>query len=267
VAPATSPDPTTSPDATNRSVPTSPPATALIADDEPRLARDLAHRLQRLWPQIEIVAIARDGIEALTELNRLKPRFAFLDIRMPGLTGLEAAKAARDTRVVFVTAFDEYAVAAFDAAAADYLLKPVSDARLAQCVARLQRETAPTLDVEKLLAALTRPAPEYLAWITVGLANTTRLVAAQSVLYFQSSAKYTELVTAHERHLIRTPLKELLESLNPREFAQIHRGTVVNLGAVERVERDALGRCRVHLKDHADVLAVSRTFASRFKQM
>jgi DNA-binding LytR/AlgR family response regulator len=241
--------------------------TALIADDEPQLARDLAERLKRLWPQIEIVAIARNGIEAVSELNRCKPQFAFLDIRMPGLTGLEAAKGARDTRVVFVTAFDEYAIAAFDAAAADYLLKPVSDARLAQCVARLQRAAAPAIDVEKLLASIAQPPREYLSWITVGLANTTRLVAAQSVLYFQSTEKYTELVTPHERHLIRTPLKELLESLNPREFAQIHRGTVVNLAAIERVERDALGRCLVHLKNHADVLSVSRSFAGRFKQM
>jgi DNA-binding LytR/AlgR family response regulator len=242
-------------------------ATALIADDEPQLARDLAERLKQLWPQIQIVAIVRNGVEAVAELNRLKPRFAFLDIRMPGLTGLDAAKAAIDTRVVFVTAYDEYAIAAFEAAAADYLLKPVSDARLAQCVARLERETAPAIDVEKLVASIARPAREYLAWLTVGLANTTRLVAAQSVLYFQSSEKYTELVTAHERHLIRTPLKELLDSLDPREFAQIHRGTVVNLRAIERVERDGLGRCLVHLKDHPDVLSVSRSFVGRFKQM
>jgi DNA-binding LytR/AlgR family response regulator len=242
--------------------------TALIADDEPKLARDLAERLKQLWPQIEIVAIVRNGLEAVAELNRLRPRFAFLDIRMPGLTGLEAAKAAKDTRVVFVTAYDEYAIAAFDAAAADYLLKPVSDARLAQCIVRLQRDSAPpAIDIEKLLANIARPTRDYLAWLTVGLANTTRLVAAQSVLYFQSSEKYTELVTLHERHLIRTPLRELLESLDPREFAQIHRGTVVNLRAIERVERDGLGRCMVHLKDHADVLTVSRSFVGRFKQM
>jgi DNA-binding LytR/AlgR family response regulator len=242
-------------------------ATALIADDEPNLAQDLAHRLQELWSGLEIVAIAHNGIQAVAELNRLRPQYAFLDIRMPGLSGLEAARAATGTRVVFVTAYDEYAVAAFDAAAADYLLKPVSDARLAQCVARLQRDAAPPLDLQKLMASVASPQREYLSWLTAGLANTTRLVAAKSVLYFQSTEKYTEIVTAHERHLIRTPLKELLENLDPRDFAQIHRGTVVNLGAIERVERDVLGRCLVHLKDHADVLPVSRTFAGRFRQM
>ncbi|HEY4210220.1 MAG TPA: LytTR family DNA-binding domain-containing protein [Steroidobacteraceae bacterium] len=241
--------------------------TALIADDEPNLARDLAQRLRSLWSDLQIVAVVPNGIEAVAELNRLRPQFAFLDIRMPGLNGLEAARAAGGTRVVFVTAHDEYAVAAFEAAAADYLLKPVSDARLAQCVARLQREAAAPIDLQKLMTTLATPTRDYLAWLTVGLANTTRLVASKSVLYFQSTEKYTEVITVHERHLIRTPLKELLPSLDPQDFAQIHRGTIVNLGAIERMERDVLGRCLVHLKDHKDILPVSRTFAGRFKQM
>lgn len=241
-------------------------ATAIVADDEPNLAQDLALRLQQLWSGLDIVAVAHNGIQAVAELNRLRPQYAFLDIRMPGLSGLEAARAATGTRVVFVTAYDEYAVAAFEAAAVDYLLKPVSDARLAQCVARLQREAAPPIDLQ-LMAKMAQPQREYLSWLTVGLASTTRLVAAKSVLYFQSTDKYTEVVTLHERHLIRTPLKELLESLDSRDFAQIHRRTIINLGAVERVERDVLGRCLVHLKDHADVLPVSRTFAGLFKQM
>jgi len=242
-------------------------ATALIADDEPMLAEDLARRLRQLWSELDIVAVVPNGLQAVAELSRLRPQYAFLDIRMPGLSGLEAARAAAGTRVVFVTAYDEYAVAAFEAAAADYLLKPVSDARLAQCVARLQWAAAPPMDLKRLLATFASPKREYLSWVTAGLANTTRLVAVTSVLYFQSTEKYTEVVTAHERHLIRTPLKDLLESLDPRNFAQIHRGTVVNLGAIERVERDVLGRCLVHLKDHTDVLSVSRTFAARFKQM
>jgi DNA-binding LytR/AlgR family response regulator len=242
-------------------------ATALIADDEPMLAEDLARRLRQLWSELDIVAVVPNGLQAVAELNRLRPQYAFLDIRMPGLSGLEAARATTGTRVVFVTAYDEYAVAAFEAAAADYLLKPVSDARLAQCVARLQREAAPAIDMKKLLANFASPQREYLSWVTAGLANTTRLVAVTSVLYFQSAEKYTEVVTAHERHLIRMPLRELLECLDPRHFAQIHRGTIVNLSAIERVERDVLGRCLVHLKDHGDVLPVSRTFAARFKQM
>jgi DNA-binding LytR/AlgR family response regulator len=241
--------------------------TALIADDEPKLAQDLAERLKQLWGELDIVAVVPNGIQAVAELNRLRPQYAFLDIRMPGLSGLEAAKAAIGTRVVFVTAYDEYAIAAFDAAAADYLLKPVSDARLAQCVARLQREAAPPIDLPKLMSSLSTPVRDYLAWLTVGLANTTRLVAVKSVLYFQSTGKYTEVVTGHEKHLIRTSLKDLLQSLDPQAFVQIHRGTIVNVAAIERVERDMLGRCLVHLKDHADVLPVSRTFAGVFKQM
>jgi DNA-binding LytR/AlgR family response regulator len=243
------------------------PATVLIADDEPSLGQDLAQRLKLLWSGLEIVAVVPNGIQAVAELHRLRPQFAFLDIRMPGLSGLEAARAASATRVIFVTAYDEYAVAAFEAAAADYLLKPVSDTRLAQCVARLQRETAPAVDLARLMASLATPAREYLSWLTLGLANTTRLVAAKSVLYFRSTDKYTEVVTAHERHLMRTPLRELLLSLDPQAFAQIHRGTIVNLSAIERIERDVLGRCLVHLKDHGDVLPVSRSFAGRFRQM
>jgi DNA-binding LytR/AlgR family response regulator len=244
-----------------------PPPTALIADDEPKLARDLADRLRQLWAELDIVALVPNGIQAVAELNRLRPQYAFLDIRMPGLSGLEAARAAGGTRVVFVTAYDEYAIAAFDAAAADYLLKPVSDARLAQCVARLQRDAAPALDLRKLMSSLAGPTREYLEWLTVGLGNTTRLVAVKSVLYFQSTGKYTEVVAGHEKHLIRTSLKDLLQSLDPRTFLQIHRGTIVNLAAIERVERDVLGRCLVHLKDHSDVLSVSRTFAGHFRQM
>jgi DNA-binding LytR/AlgR family response regulator len=241
--------------------------TAIIADDEPKLAQDLAERLKRLWDELEITAIVANGLQAVAELNRLRPQYAFLDIRMPGLSGLDAARAANATRVVFVTAHDEYAVAAFEAAAADYLLKPVSDARLAQCVARLQREAPPPIDLHKLIASLASPAREYLSWLTVGLAQTTRLVAVKSVLYLRSTEKYTEVVTAHEGHLIRTPLKELLQSLDPTDFAQIHRSIIVNLASIERLERDVLGRCLVHLKDHADVLPVSRTFADRFRQM
>ena len=242
-------------------------ATALIADDEANLAQDLSCRLQQLWSELEIVAVTLNGIQAMAQLSRLRPQYAFLDIRMPGLSGLEVARAAAGTRVIFVTAYDEYAVAAFDAAAADYLLKPVSDSRLAQCVARLQREAVPPVDLNKLVTNIASPRTEYLAWLTAGMANTTKLVPTKSVLYFQSIEKYTEVVTAHERHLIRTPLKELLETLDPREFAQIHRRTIVSLSAVERLERDMLGRCVVHLRGHPDLLSVSRTFAGRFRQM
>lgn len=241
--------------------------TALIADDEPLLAQDLARRLGQLWPELEIAAIAPNGAQALVELARCKPDFAFLDIRMPGMDGLQVAQAAHDSRVVFVTAYDEYAISAFDAAAADYLLKPVSDARLAQCVARLQREVRGSTDLVALAKQLIQPKPAQLNWLHVGVGNNTRLVAVEEVLYFQASDKYTEAVTHSERHIIRTPLKELLEQLDPARFSQVHRSTIVALAAVAHIERDLLGRLRIHLKGERGVLPLSRSFAGQFRQM
>jgi DNA-binding LytR/AlgR family response regulator len=173
----------------------------------------------------------------------------------------------QNTRVVFVTAFDEYAVAAFENNAVDYLLKPVSDARLAQCVAKLQRNLAPppALDLAGLLQQLGQPS--YLSWLTTGLGETTRLLACDEVIYFQANEKYTEIVTASERHLIRTSLKDLLGQLNPQRFAQIHRGYIVCLNEIAKIDRDLLGRQRVHLKNCADILPLSRSHATQFKQM
>ena len=242
-------------------------STVLIADDEPKLAQDLARRLNRCWKDAEIVAVVENGVKAAEQIARLKPDYAFLDIRMPGMTGLEAAAAAVETRIVFVTAYEEYAVAAFDASAVDYLLKPVSDARLAQCVLKLQQTAAPRADLAALLKQLEQPKREYLSWLHAGAGNTTRVLSVAEILYFQASEKYTEVVTASERHVIRTPLKELLQQLDQAQFAQIHRGTIVNLRAVARVERDMLGRSLIHLKDHDDVLQISRAYAGRFKQM
>jgi DNA-binding LytR/AlgR family response regulator len=243
-------------------------ATAIIADDEPRLAADLAKRLQLVWPQLDIVAMVGNGISAAAVIAERQPTFAFLDIRMPGLDGVQVARAAGLTRIVFVTAHDEYAVKAFEAAAADYLLKPVSDERLAQCVARLRQGAVAQIDVSLLTALMAPPqtAPR-LDWLTVRLADTTRIVAVDEVLYFRSTDKYTEVVTVSDRHLIRTPLKELLEQLDPKRFAQVHRSIVINLGAVASIERDVLGRSEVHLRNHVDVLPVSRSFVERFKQM
>lgn len=241
-----------------------PQVTVFVIDDDEAVRNSLRLLLKSVGLPVKMFGSAK---EFLPSYDPHQPGCMVLDIRMPGMSGLEAARAASSTRVIFVTAHDEYAVAAFEAAAADYLLKPVSDARLAQCVARLQREAAPPIDLRKLMASLTTPPQPYLSWLTLGLADTTRLVAVRSVLYFRSTEKYTEVVTAHERHLMRTPLRELLASLDPREFAQIHRGTIVNLGAIARVERDMVGRSVVRLKDHADVLPVSRSFAGRFRQM
>jgi DNA-binding LytR/AlgR family response regulator len=242
-------------------------STVLIADDEPKLAQDLARRLKRCWHGIDIVAVVGNGSQAAAAMARLSPEFAFLDIRMPGMSGLEVAAAAADTRIVFVTAHDEYAVAAFDAAAVDYLLKPVSDTRLAQCVLKLQQSAASPANLTTLLTKLDRPSERYLAWLHPGAGNTTRVVSVGEALYFRAADKYTDVVTASERHVIRLSLKELLEQLNPQQFVQIHRGIVVNLNAVERIERDVLGRSEIHLKNHKDVLPVSRAFARTFKRM
>jgi DNA-binding LytR/AlgR family response regulator len=240
--------------------------TAIIADDEPRLAENLAGRLRALWPQLNILAVVPNGVAAVAAIAEHRPTFAFLDIRMPGLDGMQVAKAAPGTRVVFVTAYDEYAVSAFDNAAVDYLLKPVSDARLAQCVARLARQSGAAAGALEGLPARQSPGT-VLEWLTVRLGDTTRLVAVNEVLYFRSGDKYTEAVTLAEQHLIRTPLKELLDQLDQRYFAQIHRGAIVNLRKVERIERDLLGRSKLYLRDHADVLTVSRNYLDQFKQM
>ena len=242
-------------------------STVLIADDEPKLAQDLARRLKRFWNDVEIVAVVENGPRASAEIARLSPQFAFLDIRMPGLSGLEVAGAAAETRIVFVTAYEEYAVAAFDAAAVDYLLKPVSDARLAQCVLRLQQTTAPRADFTALLGKLERPSERHLAWLHVGAGNTTRVLSVTEALYFKAADKYTDVVTASEHHTIRLSLRELTGQLDPQQFVQIHRGIIVNLNAIECVERDVLGRTEIHLKNHRDVLAVSRAYTSRFRRM
>jgi DNA-binding LytR/AlgR family response regulator len=241
--------------------------TVLIADDEPKLAQDLARRLKRCWHDAEIVAVVENGSRAVAEIARLSPKFAFLDIRMPGLSGLEVAAAAMETRIVFVTAYEEYAVAAFDAAAVDYLLKPVSDARLAQCVLKLQQTAAQRTDLAAVLAELQRPSERYLAWLHTGAGNTTRVLSVAETIYFKAADKYTDVVTTSERHAIRSSLKELMQQLDPQQFVQIHRSIIVNLNAIERIERDMLGRTEIHLKNHKDVLPVSRAYAGRFRRM
>jgi DNA-binding LytR/AlgR family response regulator len=241
--------------------------TVLIADDEPQLGEDLARRLKRCWTDVDIVAVVDNGLKAVAALRELSPQYAFLDIRMPGLNGLEVAAAAKTTRIVFVTAYEEYAVAAFTAAAADYLVKPVSDFRLAQCVLKLQRTSAPPEDLVSLLKRLDQPRPSYLTWLHTGLGNLTRVLAVDETLYFQAGDKYTEVITASERHLIRMSLKELKTRLNPDQFTQIHRSIIVNLRAIEKLERDVLGRTQIHLKNHADVIPVGRAYVGQFRKM
>lgn len=239
---------------------------ALIADDEPNLSAELASRLTRFWPELQIVGMPHDGVDALAQLGEKRPDFAFLDIRMPGIDGLKVAQLATGARVVFVTAYDAHAVEAFETSAVDYLLKPVTDERLLRCVARLQRHGAPPGDAAAVAGWVQQDAMP-IRWLTVGVKDVTKLVSIDDVLFFQATDKYTEAVTSEQRHLIRTPLKELLPRLDGDRFAQVHRGVIVAYKAIDRIERDLLGRLRIHLVGHEAVLPVSRAYAGLFKQM
>jgi DNA-binding LytR/AlgR family response regulator len=253
--------------------------TALIADDEPHLARALAAELARLWPGLEVVAVARNGVEAAERIAALKPEVAFLDIQMPGLTGLEVAQGIEGaTRVVFVTAFDEYAVEAFENAALDYVLKPVKAERLARTVERLQRAlAAPPAAGEdsdaRLLAALQRlapkvaTAPERLRWIRASSGELTHQVPLEEVLFFRADDKYTCVQTAGAEHLIRTPIAELAQQLDPQQFVQVHRSTIVNLAFLQGTRRDEASRLFLRIKGHPHELPVSRAYVHLFKAM
>ena len=245
--------------------------TALIAEDEPLLRAQLRARLAEAWPELDIVAEAGNGEEALALARELRPEIAFLDIRMPVRSGLDVARElAGRCHVVFVTAYDDYAVAAFDEGAVDYVLKPPMPERIAQVVARLKTRLAlAPLDLTALLAKLAARAdgPAPLKWIRASLGASMKLIAIDDVLYFRAEDKYTKVVTADGEALIRKPIKELYEELDPDAFWQVHRGTIVNLRAIARVDRDWRGEPVIVLKDREEKLAVSRTFAHRFKAM
>ena len=221
---------------------------ALIAEDERHLADDLQRRLQRLWPELQIVSIVHDGVAAAAALAEIKPDFAFLDIRMPGKTGLEAARSApAGCRVVVVTAYDEHAVQAFEQAAVDYLLKPVSDERLARCVERLKQHAvsmplaAPDDMLQRLQRLLAEPAkPEYLRWLRAQVGQAVRMVAVEEVCCLQSADKYTLVLTRDAELVLRTPLKDLIAQLDPQEFWQVHRGAVVNVRQIVSAHHDIL---------------------------
>ena len=249
---------------------------ALIADDEANLAEHLRARLAALWPQLEILPLAANGLEALHAIGEDEPEVAFLDIRMPGLTGLDVARRveATKTHIVFVTAYDQYAVEAFDRDAVDYVLKPVTDERLARCVERLKKKLAdaekpPALEemLSRLAHALPAAGTGKLRWIRASKGEIVQQIAVDDVLYFQASDKYTCVLTREGESLIRMPLAELADQLDPDVFWQIHRGTVVNMNAVVSTRRDLGGRVFVKLKGGGAELPVSRAYAHRFKQM
>jgi len=249
------------------------PPTALLAEDEPLLRAMLKARLADAWPELAIVAEAANGEEALALFSAHRPAIAFLDIRMPVKTGLEVAREiAGACHVVFVTAYDEYAVAAFDEGAVDYVLKPPTPERIAKVVARLKaRLDAPPLDLAALLARLAAReglgAAAPLRWIRASLGASMRLIAVEDVLYFQAEDKYVKVVTAEGDALIRKSIRELFEELDPEAFWQVHRGTIVNLRAIGRVDRDWRDQPVITLKGRDEKLTVSRTFAPRFKAM
>ena len=256
--------------------------TALIADDEPALTRALAAQLARAWPTLQIVHTARHGLEAAERIAALQPDLAFLDIQMPGLTGLQVAEGIEGpTQVVFVTAYDQYAVQAFDQAAVDYLLKPVHPDRLARTVQRLQgllAQPATPLqqadEGQRLLAALhslvppaAQGAQPALRWVRAGVGDITHQVPVADVLYFQADDKYTVVRTATTEHLIRTPIAELLARLDPAQFSQVHRSTIVNLDHLAGTRRDAASRLWLRLHGCTQELPVSRAYVHLFRAM
>ncbi|MBS3996534.1 MAG: response regulator transcription factor [Hydrogenophaga sp.] len=264
------------------------PATALIAEDEPLLAAALQAELARAWPELRIVAVVGDGTSAVARTLAHRPAVLFLDIRMPGLNGLEAAAQLVDQwppggepfpALVFVTAYDQYAVQAFESQAVDYLLKPIQAARLARTVQRVQallsnRQTSSdamdpgTLaQLRALLAPAAAPAAPALNVIQASVGASIRLVPVKEVLAFEAADKYVRVLTADTELLIRTPLKELLPQLDRSVFWQVHRGAVVRAEAIHSVQRDEAGRLSLRLRGHAQAFAVSRLYAARFKPM
>jgi DNA-binding LytR/AlgR family response regulator len=266
--------------------------TALIAEDEPLLAAALQAELARLWPELQIAALAADGLAAATQALALRPQVCFLDIRMPGASGLEAAQAIAEDwpggepfpLLVFVTAYDQYALAAFDAQAVDYLVKPVDTPRLAACVARLKARLAErrgpgaapddgplqqTLaQLRSLLGAAGAPAAApRLTVIQAGVGTTLHFVPVDEVLYFEAADKYLRVVTAEREHLIRLSLRELLPRLDPQQFWQVHRSLVVRASAIASAQRDESGKVFLHLRGRPERLTASRLYAHLFKAL
>lgn len=245
---------------------------AVIAEDEPVLRTELKDALLRLWPELVVVAEAEDGIEALSALAQHAPDILFLDIQMPGLSGLDVAKqASGKCHVAFVTAYDQYAVPAFEQGAVDYVMKPFSAARLVTTITRLkERMTSPPANLEALLRSLAETPgfrKEYLRWVMASQGNDLRLVTVDEVIYFQADNKYTTVVTATQESLIRRPIRQLLEELDPQMFWQIHRSTLVNVNAIAGVVREGGERLRVKLKRRSEALVVSEPYYHLFRQM
>ena len=258
------------------------PATALIADDEPLLREALQGLLAAQWPELRVVALARNGVEAIEQFEALRPAVCFLDVHMPGLSGIAVAqRIARRAHVVFITAFDHHAVQAFEQGALDYLVKPVQAARLADTVARLRErlhQAQPGAATEALLTQLTDrltrtgadAAPQRLRWLRAAVGGAVRLIPVEDIDYLRSDEKYTLVAWRGDggrpdEALVRSSLKSLLEQLDPTQFQQVHRAVVVNLGAVSHVKPGSNEKADLHFRHRSEVLPVSRTYLHLFK--
>lgn len=266
--------------------------TALIADDEPLLRESLARGLAQAWPELQIVGQARNGREAVELFERLRPQIVFLDVHMPGLNGVEAARAmARRAQIVFVTAYEQYAVQAFEQGALDYLVKPLEAARLADTVQRLRErlgegaavqaspvqarlEAALEAALAQLSARLNQPSgaseparPAPLQWLRASVGSTLKLIPVEQIIFLRSDEKYTLVVWQEGEALIRTPIRELIEQLDTQTFAQVHRSVVVNLRAISHVTRGPNETADLHLRGRPEVLPVSRSYLHLFRQM
>ena len=271
--------------------------TALIADDEPLLRESLARALSAAWPELQLLAQARNGREALEMFEQLQPDIVFLDIHMPGLSGIEVGRQlSRRAQIVFVTAYEQYAVQAFEQGALDYLIKPLEEARLSDTVERLKTRLAERRQhgagpadeameavLSKLLermgqvqqaasavpqaGAMAAPAKPYLQWIRASVGASLKLIPVEDILYLRSDEKYTLVAWSEGEALIRTPIRELLEQMDPACFVQVHRSVVVNLRAISHVTRGPNETADVHLKGRSEVLPVSRSYLHLFRQM
>jgi DNA-binding LytR/AlgR family response regulator len=258
---------------------------AIIAEDEPILSYALVQALQRLWPELQINAVVDNGVAAVREALAQHPDVLFFDIKMPGKSGLEAAEELAEDwpddvpfpMIVFVTAYDQFALQAFEHAAVDYVLKPINDARLAKTIERLKLRVTQTHEredeLESVIGKLRALAPtasvntEKLTLIRAAVGNQIRMIPIEEVVYFEATDKYVNVITADSQSLIRTSLKELLPQLDHTQFWQIHRGTIVNSRQIQMAIRDELGKLTVKLRDRDEILHVSRVFAHLFKQM
>ncbi len=249
--------------------------TAIIADDEDLPRKDLRRMLAELWPELEILAEAEHGTEALEAIQEYRPDIAFLDIRMPGMTGLDVANATKGRcHAVFTTAYDNHALEAFSAGAIDYLLKPIARERLVDAIARLkarlETKAAPS-DLSQLMQELDkrlRPQNvERIRWISASVGDTIKMFPIDKILFFTSDEKYTRVVCADDEAHVRKPLKEIIDGLDPEIFWQIHRSVVVRADAIAKAHRDELGKVTVQLRGCQEVLKVSQAYAWRFKPM